>query len=219
MPHITLVRHGQANTEARDEESYDKLSDLGHQQARWLGGHMQATGDRFQRVYCGTLTRHIETAGSMGAADHAEVIQDARLNEFAYFTLSQLMEEQHGLLVPTEREGFVEHLPTVLGAWERGEIEGAPESYADFSGRIRDAMQEIADGQGRALVVTSGGLIGTALRQTLNLDVQGWARMCLAIMNTSVHRWQMVLGQPLLVQFNNVAHLEAPERHYAQTHL
>lgn len=219
MPHITLVRHGQANTDARDEESYDKLSDLGHQQARWLGSHMRATGDRFQRVYCGTLTRHIETAQSMEAHEHAEIVRDERLNEFAYFTLSQLMEEQHGLVVPSEREGFVEHLPSVLGAWERGEIEGAPESYQDFAARVRDAMADIAIGQGRALVVTSGGLIGTATRQTLDLDVRGWSKMCLAIMNTSVHRWQMVLDQPLLVQFNNVAHLETPERHYAQTHL
>ncbi|SFM60561.1 histidine phosphatase family protein [Shimia aestuarii] len=219
MPHITLVRHGQANTDARDEESYDKLSPLGHQQARWLGGYMQDTGDRFQRVYSGTMRRHVETATSMGAPEHAALVQDPRLNEFAYFTLSQLMEEQHGLTIPTEREGFVSHLPTVLGAWERGEIEGAPESYADFAQRIREVMEEIAAGQGRALVVTSGGLIGTVLRQTLALDVSGWAQMCLAIMNTSVHRWQMVLGRPLLTQFNSVAHLEDPARHHAQTHL
>ncbi len=219
MPHITLVRHGQANTEARDEISYDRLSELGHQQARWLGAHMDSTGDRFQRVYCGTLTRHIETATSMGAEKHAEIIQDPRLNEFTYFTLSQLMEEQHGLAVPAEREGFVEHLPAVLGAWERGEIEGAPESYIDFETRVRDAMADIAKGEGRALVVTSGGLIGMVLRQTLSLDVGGWSKMCLAIMNTSVHRWQMLLDQPLLVQFNGVPHLEMPERHNAQTHL
>lgn len=219
MPHITLVRHGQANTMARDEISYDKLSPLGHQQARWLGGHMQSTGDRFQRVYTGTMRRHVETAHSMGAPDHAAIIQDARLNEFAYFTLSQLMEEQHGLPVPTEREGFVSHLPAVLGAWERGEIEGSPETHDAFAARIRDAMDEIAAGQGRALVVTSGGLIGTVLRQTLALDVSGWSQMCLAIMNTSVHRWQMVLGRPLLTQFNNVSHLEHPDRHHAQTHL
>ena len=80
-------------------------------------------------------------------------------------------------------------------------------------------MDEIAAGQGRALVVTSGGLIGTVLRQTLALDVSGWSQMCLAIMNTSVHRWQMVLGRPLLTQFNNVSHLEHPDRHHAQTHL
>ncbi|MEQ9692585.1 histidine phosphatase family protein [Shimia sp. SDUM112013] len=219
MPHITLVRHGQANTEARDEISYDRLSDLGHQQARWLGHHMETTADKFQRVYCGTLTRHIETATSMGADRHADIVRDPRLNEFAYFTLSRLMEEQHGLSVPSEREAFVEHLPTVLGAWERGEIEGAPESYAAFEARVRDAMEDVAAGQGRALVVTSGGLIGMVLRQTLSLDIQGWAKMCLAIMNTSLHRWQMVLDQPLLVQFNAVPHLESPDRHFAQTHL
>ncbi len=219
MPHITLVRHGQANTEARDEESYDRLSELGHQQAAWLGDHMRATGDRFARVYTGAMRRHKETAAGMQAQEHADIVEDPRLNEFAYFTLSQLMEEQHGLEVPTEREGFVRHLPTVLGAWERGEIENVPETHAEFSTRIRDAMSEIAAGQGRALVVTSGGLIGTVLRQTLDLDVEGWAKMCLAIQNTSVHRWQMVLDQPLLVQFNMISHLEAPDRHHAQTHL
>ena len=30
---IILIRHGQANTGAKDEESYDQLSDTGHQQA------------------------------------------------------------------------------------------------------------------------------------------------------------------------------------------
>ncbi|MGR3714150.1 MAG: histidine phosphatase family protein [Shimia sp.] len=219
MPHITLVRHGQANTEARDEESYDRLSPLGHQQAAWLGAHMRDTGDRFHRVYTGAMRRHRETAEGMCAQDHAELVEDARLNEFAYFTLSQLMEEQHGLTVPSEREGFVRHLPAVLGAWERGEIEGVPETHAAFAARVRDAMAEIAAGHGRALVVTSGGLIGAVLRQTLDLDVSGWARMCLAIQNTSVHRWQMVLDEPLLVQFNVISHLEADGRQHAQTHL
>ena len=39
MVELTIVRHGQANTGATDEKSYDKLSDLGRQQARWLGEH------------------------------------------------------------------------------------------------------------------------------------------------------------------------------------
>lgn len=217
MPHITLVRHGQANTEARDEVSYDKLSDLGHQQARWLGGYMQETGDHFQRLFTGTMIRHIETADGIDIGLTPE--RDARLNEIAYFELSQLMQDQHGLEIPTEREGFVEHLPKVFDAWQTGRIEGAPESFEQFHGRVNDVMAEIAAGEGRALVVTSGGLIGMVLRQTLNLDVPGWAQMCLAIMNTSVHRWHMVLGNPLLTQFNGVPHLETPDRHYAQTHL
>lgn len=217
MPHITLVRHGQANTEARDEESYDKLSKLGHQQSIWLGAHMRETGDRFQRVYTGTMRRHVETAEGIDAGQTP--IRDARLNEIAYFDLSQRMQDQHGLEIPTDREGFVEHLPRVFMAWQEGRIEGAPESFDEFHGRVQDVMSEIASGEGRALVVTSGGLIGMVLRQTLNLDVSGWAQMCLAIMNTSVHRWHMILGKPLLGQFNGVPHLEAPDRHHAQTHL
>ena len=62
-------------------------------------------------------------------------------------------------------------------------------------------------------------MIGAVLRQTLSLEVDGWAQVCLAIKNTSVHRWQMVVGRPLLTQFNSVAHLETPDRHFAQTHL
>lgn len=219
MPHITLVRHGQANTEARDEVSYDRLSELGHQQAKWLGKYFEDTGEQYQRVYAGTMRRHLETAQGLGASKFGKLVEDTRLNEFAYFTLSQLMWEQHGLLVPTDREGFVRHMPQVLGAWEREEIKGAPESYLNFFNRVRDVMSEISAGQGRALVVTSGGLIGTVLRQTLALDLEGWAQMCLAIQNTSVHRWQMVLGRAMLVHFNGTPHLEMPERHFARTHL
>ncbi len=40
MSKITLIRHGQANNTATDEAGYDRLSDLGRQQARWLGEYM-----------------------------------------------------------------------------------------------------------------------------------------------------------------------------------
>ena len=54
MLHLTLVRHGQANSDARDESSYDQLSVLGHQQARWLGAHFTAANVDFDQIYCGT---------------------------------------------------------------------------------------------------------------------------------------------------------------------
>ncbi|SEO86445.1 Broad specificity phosphatase PhoE [Salinihabitans flavidus] len=219
MPHITLVRHGQANTAARDEISYDRLSDLGHQQARWLGEHMTASGDRFARIYCGSLQRHRETAESMGLAADAEVVVDPRFNEFPYFALAQLLEAQQGLPVPGVRENFVTHLPRLLTAWQHDEIAEAPESHGDFTDRITDAMADIAAGEGRAVVVTSGGVIGGVMRQTLGLTTEGWAQVCLAIMNTSVHRWQLLEGRPMLAQFNAIPHLETPKRQFAQTHL
>lgn len=216
MSYITLVRHGQANTAARDETNYDKLSDLGHQQARWLGGHLRDTQARYTRVYCGTLTRHVETAASMGLP---EPIRDARLNEIEYFTLAQLYHAQHGVPVPDNREEFVEHLPKTFSAWAKGEIKDAPETFEQFETRVSDALREIGTEGEPAIVVTSGGLISMVVRQAMGLDISAMARVALAIMNTSVHRLHPIGAQLSPVLFNAVPHLEAPDRHYAQTHL
>lgn len=215
MSHITLVRHGQANTNARSEAEYDRLSDLGHQQAAWLGAHLRESANHHPRIYSGTLTRHIETASAM-AADN--VIQDSRLNELEYFTLSQLMQEQHGLDIPNEREGFISHLPQVFTAWERNEIKDAPETFQDFETRVSEALTEIAAGSGSALVVTSGGLIAIAMRRYMELNMAATARLALAIMNTSMHRLFPLGDQLSPVLFNAVPHLETPDRHFAQTH-
>lgn len=217
MSHITLVRHGQANTGARDEQSYDRLSKLGHQQSSWLGDHLRASNAFHPRVYCGTLRRHLETTGGMGYA--ADVIQDARLNELQYFTLATLLEEQQGVSIPDEREGFIDHLPRVFNAWRDGVIENPPESFANFEERVRTALQEISAGDGPALVVTSGGLIAMAIRQAMGLDIAAMSRVALAIMNTSVHRLFPIGDRLTPVLFNAVPHLEQPDRHFAQTHL
>lgn len=216
MSHITLVRHGQANTTARDELSYDRLSDLGHQQARWLGAHLRDTRVHYPRVYCGTLNRHIETATSMGLS---EPIRDARLNEIEYFTLAQLFQRQHGVDIPTDREGFVDHLPRTFAAWSRGEIKDAPETFQEFEARVSGALHDIGTEGGPAIIVTSGGLISMAVRQAMGLDIPSMARVTLAIMNTSMHRLHPIGAQLSPVLFNAVPHLEAPDRKFAQTHL
>ena len=217
MSHITLIRHGQANTGARDEASYDRLSPLGHQQAAWLGAHLRDTAADHARIFCGTLRRHLETAQSMGCADR--ITRDARLNELEYFTLAELLRDQQGVEIPTEREGFVTHLPRVFNAWQRGEIENPPESFAQFESRVSEALLEISAGPGPALVVTSGGLIAMAMRQVLGLEITALARMALAIMNTSMHRLYPIGGALTPTLFNAVPHLETPDRHFAQTHL
>lgn len=216
MSHITLVRHGQANTAARDEISYDRLSALGHQQAAWLGEHLRASRSHHPRVYSGTLVRHVETAAGMGLG---QAVQDPRLNEMEYFTLARLLEQQHDVVIPTEREGFVAHLPQVLTAWRDGRLDGAPESFAQFEDRVSAALAEIAAGDGPALVITSGGLIAAAMRQAMGLDLPAMARVALAIMNTSLHRLHPIGAQLTPVLFNAVPHLDHPDRHYAQTHL
>jgi broad specificity phosphatase PhoE len=216
MPYITLVRHGQANTTARDEASYDHLSDLGTQQATWLGQYLTDTGEHFPRAYRGSLHRHLETADAMGFAD-ARI--DPRLNEMAFFTLAHLFEDQHGVVIPDSREDFALHLPRMIAAWQAGDISDAPESFAQFEARVTDGLNDIGAGEGRAVVVTSGGVIGMALRITMGLDVTAMARVCLAVENTSLSRWLPLHGALALTQFNALPHLDLPDRQFARTHL
>lgn len=219
MSNITLVRHGQANTAARDEANYDALSDLGHQQASWLGDHMRSSGDHYERIYCGTLIRHRQTADAMALCDGTEVIVDDRLNEMEFFTLANLLLDQQEIQIPREREDFVSYLPMLMGKWQAGEILNPPESYQDFEYRTASVIAEIAQGRGSALAVTSGGLIAMALRGVLKLDTHGFSRLALAIMNSSVHRLHHVGGDFMMTQFNAVPHLDRSDRQHAQTHL
>ena len=217
MSHITLIRHGQANAHAKTEGDYDRLSSLGHQQSVWLGDYLRANQQHHVRLYCGTLRRHRETA--TGMAMGLERIEDARLNELEYFTMARAFETEHGVAQPTDPSQFVHHFPKVLHAWQEDRIDGAPEPFAAFETRIRSVLAEIGEGEGPALVVTSGGVISMAMRLHLGLDIPAMANMALAIMNSSMHRLYPVGGTWSPVMFNAVPHLEAPDRHHAQTHV
>lgn len=217
MSHITLIRHGQANSGATDEQSYDRLSALGHQQSAWLGAHFQARNQHHARLFTGTLRRHVETETSMQTG--LKPVRDARLNELEYLTLARAMEKEHGVPFPTDEAGFTAHLPMLFAAWQRDEIAGAPERFSEFETRITNVLREIAEGDGPALVVTSGGLISCVMRQVLRLDIAAMAQLALAIYNTSQHRLFPIGGQLSPTMFNAIPHLEDPSRHYAQTHV
>lgn len=219
MAQITLVRHGQANSGSQDEHGYDKLSELGHIQAQWLGTHLDETNQVFDSVYSGTLRRHIETAHGMNAQRYAPIIKDPRFNELAYFDIARRYHEQTGAPVPQDRDDFVVHLPELFSAWRDGKIKDAPESFAQFEDRVQAGIADVASRSDRALIVTSGGLIGMVMRQTMSLDMQAYAHMCLAIMNTSTHQIVRIGENLAVTRFNNVSHLEEPGRHHAQTHI
>ena len=217
MSHITLIRHGQANSHATDEASYDKLSTLGHQQSAWLGHYLREQHQHHTRLYTGTLRRHIETARSMETG--LEPIADPRLNELEYMTLANALQQEQGIPFPTDQAAFTTHLPRLFAAWQNDEIKGAPERFCDFENRITAVLDEIAQGDGPALVVTSGGLISCVMRQVLRLDIAAMAQLALAIYNTSQHRLFPIGGNLSPTMFNAIPHLEDPSRHHAQTHV
>ena len=213
MGTITLVRHGQANSHATDEESYDRLSELGHQQAAWLGEWLRAQGEAFDLVLSGSLTRHQQTAAAMGWPDPQI---DPRLNEMDYFNLGQAMHDVHGVPMP-KADGFAEHVPQVMEAWHRAEIQGV-ETFASFEARVSGVLSEAAQPGRHVLCVTSGGVIGMILRHLLDLDPRRMAQVLLPIRNTSVHRVHVIAAGPILAGFNATPHLDLPERAHARTH-
>lgn len=215
MTTITLIRHGQANNTATDEAGYDRLSDLGRQQARWLGEYMRDTGQRYKKVYTGTLTRHRQTAEEWGADDFT---QDARLDEVQYFDLSERMHTQFGIPHPRTHEDFVDHLPLTFSAWQEGQIDDAPETFHEFQTRVSDVIHDIAERGEDAIIFTSGGFIGMATRVVMGLEIGPFTRTILPIMNSSVHRMRLTSAGLSLIQFNAVPHLEPIDRHHAQTH-
>lgn len=213
MGEIILVRHGQANSEAKDEESYDRLSDLGHQQARWLGDYLADREAPFDKVISGSLRRHRETAAGIGYVDP---VVDPRLNEMDYFNLGRALENVHGVPFPGPDE-FAAHVPQVMEAWHRAEIKGV-ETFASFEDRVTSVLQEAAQPGVRVLCVTSGGVIGMIIRHLLDLDPTRMAHVLLPIMNSSVHRVHVIPQGPILASFNAVPHLDHADRAHAKTH-
>jgi broad specificity phosphatase PhoE len=217
MGEVYFVRHGQASYGTSD---YDRLSDLGHVQAGWLGQHLAETIGGFDRIVSGDLRRHRETlAGIMKALPDSQTTEDARFNEMAYFPLEQAYIAANGGQPPGDQLDMAAFFRQVLVAWEAGEIPAPPEAYDDFKTRIINALTEFAAPGERVLIVSSGGPVGVALAHILSLDLHAMTDVILHTHNASYSRFMVHPERLSLIQYNVISHLEAPDRRYAQTYI
>ncbi len=215
MGEVYFVRHGQASYGA---ENYDKLSPLGHQQSEWLGAHLAMTVGGFDRIICGALVRHWETLdGILKSVPKSEIVEDARLNEMAYFAMESGYLEANEAAVSDNPVDLAAFFRRVLVAWESGQIGGLAESYEQFHARIVAALIEHASHGKRVLVVSSGGPIGIALAHILGLDLHAITDVILHTHNASYSRFAVLPDTLRLIQFNVISHLEHPDRRHAQT--
>lgn len=216
MTELILIRHGQANTGATDEQSYDNLSDLGRQQARLLGEYLRQTGDEF-RVISGTMNRHIQTSQEMALNDK-KLSTDDRLNEIDYFGLSHAARDNHGVAMPESQADFALQMPQVLDLWRKNEMPDHIETYEVFRDRIFNALSDAAKG-GAATLVSSGGVIATLVAIALHLETHTKTKMLLTIHNTSIHKFELRENELFLTQFGATPHLDQPERKSLKTHI
>jgi len=217
MGEIFFIRHGQASYGSAD---YDRLSPLGHQQSRWLGAHLAASAGPFDRVVSGTLRRHRETlSGILQTVAHDAPIEDARLNEMAFFAMERQLNNGRDNRAPTNPKDIEDHFTRVLMAWKNHEIPDVAESFDAFQARILAALSDYSEAGKRVMIVSSGGPVGVVINAVLGLDLPAMAEIILSTHNSSVTRLR-VLDQGLrLGQYNSVAHLDRPDRQHALTYL
>jgi broad specificity phosphatase PhoE len=217
MAQLFLVRHGQASFGAAN---YDQLSDLGRQQARWLGEYFKDRDLAFKRVFTGTLVRQQDTAReiltAMGAAPGQTTVH-AGLDEYSAEPLYAAHTGGADSLAhqKSDYRGYWRTFKAAMHAWAAGTLEGIPESWEAFGERTSAALQAACADLKRedsVLVVSSGGAICRAIAAILGCPGATAVEMNLQFRNAGFCELITGTDSMRLLSFNTVPHLDTPER-------
>lgn len=205
MAELVVIRHGQASF---GSDNYDALSDLGRRQSEAVGAHLRATGWAPDRLITGTLARQRDTLRAMGFDTPPE--EHPGFNEYDFH---DLLNTRFGGQAPDpvmqDRKTHFRTLRDTILDWQAGGIAGARESWAQFAGRVRDALG-FATGEGRrVLVISSGGVIGQLVASTLKAPEPVMMELNLQVKNSSIHRFVFSPGRVMLTEFNATPHFDA----------
>lgn len=223
MTELFFVRHGQASFGAAD---YDKLSELGIQQSRWLGEYFNRRDRQFDSAFCGNLRRHRETATAIseGLGHTPPLTFDDGLNEFDFQAVVTAYVTQHPQARPADdapSSVYYRLLKKSMQAWAAGELDAGQlaESWLEFEARAARILQQLMQCEAqRVLVVSSGGAIAMMLRHVLGYDPETVIKMNLQIRNASFSQCLVTRSGVHLKSFNNVPHLDHPDRLHAITY-
>ena len=221
MALLFLVRHGQASFGTAD---YDRLSDLGRRQSRWLGEYFAQRGVDFKRVVAGTLRRQQDTAqeilAGMGAA--REVQTHAGLDEYNGEALYRAHSGGRDPLAHqrSDYRDYWRTLKAAMHAWAADELTSVPETWAAFGARTRAALAHACAGAARddaVLAVSSGGAISRAVVDVIGSPGATAVEFNLQFRNTGV--CELIVGSEAtrLVTFNALPHLDRADRRASVT--
>lgn len=217
MRDITIIRHGQATVGATNEQNYDRLSPLGHQQAQWSGAYFAQVA-RHEIIVHGAMRRHKETAEGTNFAALNQV-EDMRFNEMDYFGLADALRQDYGVDFPDDNADFPEFIHQLIVHWDELAKRHNLESQEAFFTRTRDALRDAQALGEHILVVSSGGVIASLAVTALNTPLEERWRWFAGIAHTSQHRF-IQRGQGLeLMQYGAVPHLDRPDRRDAITYV
>lgn len=215
MGSLYLVRHGQASFGADD---YDQLSALGRRQSLRLGQYFASQGMRFDAILVGTLKRHQQTLEAIleGMGRPADALAWPGLNEYDSAAVIEAIHPAP-LERPTTPEAYRHHFRLLrdgLTQWMAGVVtpRGMP-SYDGFVAGVTSALDHVrAHHHGQSvLIVSSGGPISTAVGHILQVPPETTIELNLRIRNTALTEFAFTPKRHMLVTYNALPHLDAPE--------
>jgi len=214
MSELFLIRHAQASF---GSENYDKLSELGHHQSSLLGEYFKQRNISFDHAVTGNMLRHRETAqGIVGDVDTVEI--DSGWNEFDFQSIMSAYFAIHPEKKPPEgapKSEFYKALKVAMLAWSQDALGPLQEDWKSFEARVENAATRVFNSQyKKVMVVSSGGAISVLLMQLLGLPLAKAIDFNLQIKNSSVHHFYFNKSSVQLSSFNNVPHLDHPERQH-----
>ena len=222
MALVYLVRHAQASFGQRN---YDQLSQLGCQQARWLGEWFAEQGIGFKRVLSGTLLRQQDTSREILAAtggDSDAIITHTGLDEYqgeaiwaAHTSGSDPIAHQRA-----DHRAYWRTFREAMQAWCDDRLVDVPETWIEFGARVRDALETASRDttrEDKVLVVSSGGAIGRAITDIVGAPATVAIELNLQFRNTGFCELIAGGGGFRMLSYNNIPHLWRPDRHEAIT--
>jgi broad specificity phosphatase PhoE len=227
---LYLIRHAQAGT----RNQYDKLSDLGRDQARCLGVYLASQAVPFQAIYCGGLNRQRRTAEAVAEAyrelgvPFPEIHFDPRWDEFdlseVYRALAEPLSrddaefsrefEEMMRLIDDENHALHRNHNycdiAVIRAWVAGSYAYSGESWEVFRNRVAAPLETLArhDSGQKIAVFTSATPISLWVGQALGLDDQNVWRIAGVAYNTGITTMRVSGEESRLFTFNGVPHLD-----------
>jgi broad specificity phosphatase PhoE len=222
MPRLLLLRHAQPDFAG----NYDSITALGEQQACWAGEHFATQGLRFARMVSGSLIRQRRTLeiirNQMDAPPPALV--DAGFNEYdpSVVLAACGTQDEVRLRASGDRRAYFLALRSALRDWsQRVTMPDGAESWMDFGARVHASIAMACSGLEPAddvLVVTSGGVIGRLVADTLGAGADAAIELNLQTRNTGITELLRRHTASRLLSFNSVPHLERPDRAHAMSH-
>jgi broad specificity phosphatase PhoE len=223
MTQLVLIRHGQASF---GTANYDRLSEIGERQARLVGRHLAASGQRFDVLIAGTMQRQQRSAELVNEAfDDAPAIHtEAAFNEydadaiFAAYTPRVFADNPElGAArnqLKTDRRLFQKVFEQVTRHWLAGtphEHDGC-ESWLDFKARVQTALEKLRGEypkDARIGLCSSGGPIAISIATATGAPDAKAIEINWSVYNAAVAELRSTRDGWRMLAFNDIAALRA----------